>query len=121
MENIVKVFGLIMIVAGAAFFIKPHTMRKLAYYFIGDKRMKISSIMTIVLGVIFLIVASRCKFSWVVVIFGIWAIIKGVLLFIIGKNKLKMFVDQFLIRPSRTLRVYAVIEIMLGIALIYAA
>lgn len=120
MENIVRLLAVVMVLVGIIYFVKPHYMRKFAYYFIQDKRLKIAGIVSVILGVILLLVASRCKIPWVIVIFGIVVIIKGTVSFIMGKEKLKSIMDQFLIRPSRTLRIYAVTEMALGIILIYS-
>ena len=121
MEGFVKLIGIIMLVVGAIYFVKPNLMKKLADFFVKDKWLYVGSIVSFVVGIIFLRAASQCAISWLVVLFGILALVKGLLVFILGQQKIKSMLDRLTKQPMKTLRIYALIEIVLGVVLIYSA
>jgi len=120
MEGIVKLMGIVMVAAGAIYFVKPSTMKKLADYFLQEKRIKVGGALAIVIGIISFSAASQCVISWVVVLFGAVALLKGILVFTLGQKKLKSLVDSLTEKPPKTIRGYGAIEILLGVILIYS-
>ncbi|MBL7130709.1 MAG: DUF2065 family protein [Candidatus Omnitrophica bacterium] len=120
MEGIVKLFGIVMVVAGVTYFVKPALMKKVVDFFVKEKWLYVGSILCFIIGIIFLSAASQCAISWLVTIFGILALIKGILVFILGQQKIKVMLDSLTKKPTKALRAYALIEIVLGVILIYS-
>ena len=120
MEGLVKLMGIVMVVAGAIYFVKPNTMKKLANYFLQEKRLKVGGVIAIVIGIVFLLAASQCAIPWLVILFGILALAEGIAVFALGQKKFKSMVDALTERPPKTLRGYALIKILLGVILIYS-
>ena len=79
------------------------------------------ALLSILIGIIFLIAASRCVITWIVVIFGVLSMAKGLLLFILGRPKIISLLEDFIKKPAKTLRGLAMIACVLGIILIWAA
>lgn len=120
MEGIVKLFGIVMVVVGVIYFVKPSAMKKLADYFVQKKRLKVGGVVAIVIGIIFLLAASQCTIPLVVTLFGILSLAKGILIFALGQQKIKSMVDTLTKKPPKTIRGYGLIEIALGVMLIYS-
>ncbi len=120
MEGIVKLMGIVMVAVGAIYFVKPSTMKKLADYFLQEKRLKVGGVIAIIIGIIFFSAASQCAIPWIVILFGALALLKGILAFALGQKKLKSLVDALTDKPPKTIRGYGAIEIVLGVILIYS-
>ena len=120
MEGIVKLMGIVMVAIGVIYFVKPATMKKIADYFLKEQRLKIGGVISIIIGVIFLGTASKCAIPLVVTLFGILALAKGIVIFALGQQKIKTMLDTLTKKTPKTIRGFALIEIILGIVLIYA-
>ncbi|MFH1621913.1 MAG: hypothetical protein ABIA97_02190 [Candidatus Omnitrophota bacterium] len=120
MEGIVKLFGIVMVVAGVVYFLKPNLMKKMVDAFLKDKWIYVGMILSFLIGIIFLRAASQCAIPWLVVIFGLLAVVKGAAILIMGKQKIKSLLDSFIKKPVKTLRSFALVEIALGVILIYS-
>jgi uncharacterized protein YjeT (DUF2065 family) len=55
-----------------------------------------------------------------VIIFGILAILKGIAILVLGKQKINSLLDLLTKKPPKILRSIALIEIVLGVILIYS-
>jgi len=120
MAGVVKLLGIVMVVTGVVYFLKPSLMKKVSEFFLKDKWMQVGGILSIIIGLIFLGAASECAISWIVILFGLLALAKGVLIFALGKQKLKSMMDKVIKKPSKTLRGFALLAIALGVILIYS-
>ena len=120
MEGLVKLLGIIIVVCGAAYFVKPNLMKKVVTFFTRDKWIYFGGILSFIIGIIFFRVASQCAISWVVVLFGLIAVIKGIVIFVLGKQKIRSLPDGWTKKPPKTLRMVALFDIAIGVVLIYA-
>ena len=121
MEGIVKLIGIIMTVAGVVCFIKPNLTKTLVDFFTKEKWIYAGAILAFIIGIILLRAASECAISWIVTLFGILALAKGIIVLVLGKQKIKSILESFTKNPSNTLRGWALLKIALGVSLIYAA
>lgn len=121
MTALVKLIGIVILVVGVIYFVKPAVMKQLIDYISKEPKLKIGGILGILIGIIFLRAASRCSVSWIVFLFGLFAIVKGVLTFVLEKKKVMSILDWFAKKPLEAVRKLALIYIALGVALIYAA
>ena len=120
MEGLVKLLGIIIVASGAVYFVKPNLMKKMVAFFTSDKWIYFGGILSFVIGIIFFRAASQCAISWVVVLFGIIAVIKGIVIFVLGQQKIKSLLDGLTKKPPKALRMVALFDIALGVVLIYA-
>jgi len=120
MVGLVKLVGIMMLVAGVIYFLKPNLLKKVAKYFFQEKRLKIGGAIALIIGIVLLRAAGQCSISWVVVIFGIIAIIKGILAFALDKKKFDSLLNWMVSMPPKTIRKIGLLDVALGVILIYA-
>lgn len=121
MVGIVKLVGILVVVMGAIFLVKPATIKKITRFWLKDKRLYVGAVLNIFIGIILLVTASKCAIPWIVVIIGIWSLLKGMLLFVMGPKKISSLLDGLVQKPVNTLRIFAVIALCVGVLIIYAA
>ena len=121
MVGLVKLVGIMMLVAGVIYFLKPNLMKKLVNYIFQEKRIKIGGAIAIIIGIILFRAAGQCKVSWIVVLFGILALIKGILAFALDKKKFAALLNWLTSMPPKTIRKMGLLDVALGVILIYAA
>lgn len=121
MVGLVKLVGIIIVVMGAIFLVKPATYKKYINFWMKGNRLYPGGILSLLFGIIFLRAASNCALSWFVFLVGILSLTKGILAFALGPKKIKPFLEQMENKPDSTLRVLAVLALAIGILLIYAA
>lgn len=121
MEGFVKLVGIVMVVIGAIYFVKPNLMKKTADFFMKEKWIYAGAIVSLIIGIIFLRAASQCAISWLVIIFGVLALSKGIAIFVFGQKRIKSLLDTLTKKPTKALRVFAAVKIVLGVVLVYCA
>ena len=117
---LVKLLGIIIVVMGFIFLINPTAFKQYASFWQQRKRIIMGGILSLLFGVIFLLVASECKLRGVIIVFGIWAIIKGVLLFALEQEKLNAYLNWWIEKPLSVIRFFGFITLAVGILLIYS-
>ena len=115
---VVKLFGIAMVVAGIVFLIIPDAIKKYLAYWTKAKRIYTGAGLSVLVGVVLLLVASQCRLAWFVALIGIWAIIKGIILFALGPKKFTSKVNWWLSKPPGVLRMMAVLALVVGTLLI---
>ncbi len=121
MVILVRLFGIAIVVMGIVFLANPKTLKQYMAFWKQQKRLYIGCILSLLFGVIFLLAASQCRRAGVIIVLGIWAIIKGVLLFALGQKRLNAYLDWWSGRPLSTARLLGIIALALGILVIYSA
>ncbi|UCH12304.1 MAG: hypothetical protein JSW18_05680 [Candidatus Omnitrophota bacterium] len=121
MVILVRLFGIVIVVMGIIFLLNPKALKQYIAFWRQQKRLYVGGILSLLFAVIFLLGASQCRLAWVIVIFGIWALIKGVLLFTLGQKRLNAYLDWWLGRPISIVRLLGIVALALGILIIYSA
>lgn len=117
----VKLMGIVIVVLGVNFLLKPAAMKAYIEYWKKGKRIRGGAVASLIIGIIFLLAASQCRITWFVALFGILGIVKGVLLFVLEKEKIMALFKWWEKKSDTFLRIYAVIVVAIGILLISAA
>ncbi len=120
MEGFVKLIGIVIVAAGVVYFVKPNLMKKVADFFAREKWIYVGGLLSFIIGIIFLRAASQCAISWLVILFGLMSLIKGILAFVLSKQKIKSLLNALTKKPLKTLRAIAIADIVLGVMLIYS-
>ncbi|MEA3328864.1 MAG: hypothetical protein U9Q08_03950 [Candidatus Omnitrophota bacterium] len=115
---VIKLFGIAMVSAGVVFLIIPDAIKKYLTYWTKAKRVYTGAGLSVLAGIIFLLVASQCKLAWFVALLGIWAIVKGIILFVLGPKKFTSKVNWCLSKPPGVLRMMAVLALVIGTMLV---
>ncbi len=120
MVALVKLLGIFMVGFGVAYFIKPSIIKQYMAFWKSKKRLYLGGALALLIGIIFLFVASQCRWRGFIVAFGILAIAKGIWLFIINQEKAISILDWWVKRPITFLRVHALFAVTIGVLLIYS-
>ena len=121
MVILVRLFGIAIVVMGIVFLANPKALKQYMAFWRHQKRLYIGGILSLLFGVIFLLAAAQCRLAGVIVVLGVWAIIKGVLLFTLGQKRLNAYLDWWLKRSTSAARLLGIIALVLGILVIYSA
>jgi len=101
--------------------LKPDVMKRIIEFFKQGRRMYFAGLVRFVLAVVFLLAASDCKMPWVIIVFGILFIIGGLLIFILGPEKVRSMLEWWQKQSVFILRVLALITLAVGAIIVYAA
>jgi uncharacterized protein YjeT (DUF2065 family) len=118
---LIKLLGIVILVLGVIYLIYPDTMKQYAAFWTKGKRIYSGAALSTLIGIIMLLNATQCAVSWIIALFGIISIVKGIVLFVLGPEKAKTRLNRLVEKPVATLRALAVLVMIVGILLIYAA
>ena len=121
MDILVKIVGVVIITAAIVYLLKPGVMKWLMEFFKQGKRIYFAGLIRLVLAVVFLLAATQCSRPKVIAGFGILFLISGLLIFMLGLEKLKAILDWYQKKTDLFLRVIALIALAIGAVIIYSA
>ncbi|MBA7700677.1 hypothetical protein ES703_109400 [subsurface metagenome] len=121
MDIVIKSLGIVIVLVGVVYLLRPDVMKWLMEFFKHGKRIYLAGLLRLALAVIFLLGARECDITWVIVVFGILFLIGGVLIFILGPEKIRRILDWYQKQSTLLLRVIAVIALAIGAIIIYSA
>lgn len=122
MIDIIWIIGVLIVVEGAVFVVKPGIL-KWALHFIADQAgPALPAVLQIAVGMIFLVTALKYATRPAIIItFGILLCASGLAMLFMGLQRVKPALDWLAARGNIGLRAIAVIEIILGAIIIYAS
>jgi ABC-type bacteriocin/lantibiotic exporter with double-glycine peptidase domain len=121
MDTVVKIIGIVLVAIAIIFLIKPDIMKHLIEFFKKGSRIYLAALIRLALAVVFLLSARECDLTWVIVVFGVIFLIAGLLIFMLGAEKTRRFLEWYQKQSLVLLRVIAVIPLAMGAIIIYAA
>jgi len=110
-----------MVIGGVIYLAKPATMKKFATYWMKDNRIYAGGVISVVIALVLFRAAGLCSTPWFVVLAGIMSLAKGACAFFLGPKKIKPWIQKLMEKQIGTLRTIALIPLIIGILLIYAA
>ncbi|MCF7916810.1 MAG: hypothetical protein K9L61_03445 [Candidatus Omnitrophica bacterium] len=121
MEALVKLIGIILVAKGAIFLANVSLMKKMIKFWLASNHIYFGGLLSIVIGVLFLISASSCRAFWLVILIGIISTIKGILIFTPFRFRMISFARKNAEGQNSKLRLLATITLAIGVLIIYAA
>jgi uncharacterized membrane protein HdeD (DUF308 family) len=118
---LVKLIGMLMACMGFINILNPALMKKMISFWRRGKRIYAGGLLRILFGVIFLWSSSQARLQAVIYVLGILMLLAGVLLFILGLEKVKRMLDWWDKKPSSILRLVALLVLIIGVLVIYSA
>ncbi|MFH1479272.1 MAG: hypothetical protein ABIG92_05825 [Candidatus Omnitrophota bacterium] len=112
-----RLIALVITGMGIALLAKPELLKKIIS-FVGEGKMvyKCAAI-RIAAGTILLMASTKSKIPIIVVVIGIMALLKGVLAFVVGPEKVKSILKWCEGKPQSFVRIMAVIAVLIGLLL----
>lgn len=121
MNIAIKVIGVLIILMGVLYMIKPNVMKSLMQFFKKGSRIYAAGIARLALAVVFLLAAGECRLKWVIAGFGIIFLLSGLLVFMLGAKRLGPMMEWFGKQPGLILRILAGIVLAIGAIITYSA
>ena len=121
MVMLVRFLGLAIVIMGVIFGVRPEVFQRYVKFWNSRKRIVAGGVISLLFGTIFLLAAFKCRAPVVIAIFGTWAIIKGVILFVINEKKLNAYLEWWSKKPLSVIRTLGIISLALGILVIWCA
>jgi len=121
MNIVVRIIGIIFIIVGLVFILQPNIMKSMLNFFKQGRRLYFAGLIRFALAVVFLLAARECGITWVIAAFGILFLISGLLIFMLGLDRLKSIIEWWQRQPFLLLRVIALLTLLFGAIIIYSA
>ena len=120
-DIIIKSFGIIFTLMGIAYLLRPDIIKKLMGFFKKGKRIYFAGLIRFALAVIFLIAARECRYSLIIIASGLIFLAGGLLIFILGPEKIRRIFDWYEQQPDIVFQVIAVVVLVFGMIVIFSA
>lgn len=121
MTYFITAIGIVYIIFGVAYFVRPDYARAIIDYFKVDKRIYIGKAVKAALGILLIVCAQKAVIPWVPRIIGILAVIGVGITFAIGTEKVHAMMDWWKGLTDRWIRIIGAVVTLIGILLVYSA
>ncbi|MHC4534648.1 MAG: hypothetical protein ACYS6K_11905 [Planctomycetota bacterium] len=85
------------------------------------KRVYFAAVIRFILAIIFLLGASECYQQWIIAAFGVIFLVSGLLIIILGPEKIRQILEWYQDQPILIFRVIAAIVLACGAVIVYSA
>ncbi len=121
MAKVILIVGVLIILEGIAFLVKPGWYRNAAKVFMSERIVYIGPVLKILFGGLFLVSAVPCSQTWVIIVLGVLMLAGGITGLILPKAKIISFIEWWTKRTDTVMRIIAVVAIALGGLVMWAA
>ena len=121
MDIVIKGIGIVFVLIGFVFVLRPDIMKWLINFIKQGKRVYFAAILRFALAVIFLLGANQCTHQWIIAAFGILFLLAGLLIFVLGPEKIRRILDWYQKQPLIIFRIIALVPMALGAIVIFSA
>ena len=121
MDSIIKAIGIVFVVAGIVYLLKPGFLKAVMEFFKQGNRLYLPAVIRLALAVVFLLAARECKIPWVIMLFGIIFLVSGLLILVLGLEKVKVIIDWWQKKSVLLLRFAVIVGAAIGAIIIYCA
>jgi len=121
MDIVIKIVGIVLMLTGIVYIAYPNVMLWLIDFFKKGYRIYFAALLRFALGIIFLLGAGDCEVKWLIAAFGILFLLGGLLILLLGRDRINAILNYYGTRPLWLLRALASIALIIGAAIIYAA
>jgi len=117
---LIKLLGVIIMAFGIIYLVNPDVMRKYITFWAKGRRIYIGGALSVLISIILLLAASRCKLVWFVILVGLTSLAKGIILLMSGPKKWVSTINWWAGRSSGALRFLGLLVLAIGVALLYS-
>jgi len=120
MKITVWIIGALIVFEAVVLLIRPDYYRKLVKLLARGRLMYIPAVLAIVFGVIFLVYARACNIPWLIVVFGLIMLTKGIWLFAVKIDNVRATMQWLQERSDTMLRILGILALAIGAVILYA-
>ncbi|MBN1803949.1 MAG: DUF2065 family protein [Sedimentisphaerales bacterium] len=121
MKVIIKIVGILIVLLGLLYLLKPDFIKTIMSFIKKGKRIYLAGILRFALSIIFLLGAGECYQKWMIAAFGIMFLISGLLIFLLGPERIRRILDWYQNQPVLIFRIIAVMVLACGAVIVYSA
>lgn len=121
MEYVIKVIGIIIMVVGVVFAALPALMDKFVPFAKKDNHYLIGGTIRVIFGGLLIAASFWASIFWIPMIIGCVMAIAGMLIFVIGKERVHALLDWVGGLPEHKRRIISIIVAFVGALIIYSA
>ena len=117
---VIKSLGILFVLIGVAYLMKPGIIRELMRFFKKGKRIYFSGLLRFALAVVFLTGATECRMPAVIGALGIIFLLSGALIFLLGPERIRLILDWYDEQPVAIFNFIATVVIVVGAVIIFS-
>ena len=121
MVILVRILGVVVTLAGVLFLVKPGMLKQMIEFIIQGKRVYAVGVVRIIIGIIFLLAASQCRLVWLIIVLGIIILVAGIMVLTLGVEKCHKVINTVKGKPDNVIRLIALIPVLIGVLVLFAA
>jgi len=121
MQIVIRIIGILMFLAGILFLVNPQFIKQIIIFLQKGYRIYFVGMLRIAMAIIFLLGARHCGMTHVIVVLAILFLLSGLSIFMLGSGKIQRILKWYLRQPIFFLRILALVPLILGSLIIYAA
>jgi hypothetical protein len=118
---VIKGLGILFTLMGIAYLLRPEIIKKFMVFFKKGKRIYFAGLVRLALAVVFFVAAGECRYFWIIFASGIIFLTGGLLIFLLGPDKIRRILDWYEGQPIVIFRVIALIVLVFGMVIIFSA
>ena len=118
---VIKSLGMIFTLMGIAYLLRPDIIKTLMGFFKKGKRIYFAGLIRFALAIVFFVGARECRYFWIIFASGIIFLTGGLLIFLLGPEKIRRILDWYEQQPALIFRVIALIVLAFGAIIIFSA
>jgi uncharacterized protein YjeT (DUF2065 family) len=121
MVIVIKSLGIVFVLIGVAYLLKPTILKKLMSFFKKGKRIYVAGLIRFALAVVFLLAATQCRYPMIIGACGILFLLSGLLIFVLGPETIRRIFDWYDEQSILVFRIIASVVIVVGAVIIFSA
>lgn len=121
MQIAIKSLGVLFILMGVVYFLRPGIIKSLTAFFKKGKRVYLAGLLRFALAVVFLVGARGCRSFWIIFACGMIFLLGGLVVFALGPEKIRRILDWYAKQSDVVFRAIAVIVLIFGVVIVFAA
>ncbi len=117
----IKSLGILIALLGIVYLLRPDIIKRLMQFFKKGRRIYFAGLLRFALAVVFLVAARDCRYPWVIFAAAIILLAGGVLVFLLGPEKIRRILDWYQEQPMLIFRIIAAVVVLFGAVIIFSA
>jgi len=118
---VIKSLGMLFALMGIAYLLRPDIIKRLMGFFKKGKRIYFAGLIRFALAIVFFVAARECIYPWIIFASGIIFLIGGLLIFMLGPEKIRRILNWYQEQPTLIFRVIALVVLAFGAIIIFSA